>query len=189
MGLVQLTNGGVYQFITQGGSTNHIASTGGSNFPFQTYFAQGIITSTSSSNTLWTTNLNGILTQKVLHVYRDPTSNSNNPLMINTDSVSTTSITTLSKLAASGSLYCLYGSGSNTHTIDLMSPSTRTGVYLRIVKISNNSATITIDPSSTVNGSSSLSCSDPYCTIELLSIDSPIATTEWIVLSQKGAWS
>jgi hypothetical protein len=52
MAIIELTNGGVYSFITQGGSTAHIASLGGTDYPFAIYCMQGIITSASSTSTI-----------------------------------------------------------------------------------------------------------------------------------------
>lgn len=188
MAEIQLSNGGVYNFITQGGSTAHIASIGGTDYPFKTYFMQGILT--SGSSIIKNLTANGLVLTQGLHRYANPIINAYGPLPIDTDSIATSSINTGNKLLASGSMYSFYG--NTNHLIDLATPNdAKNGTIVRFMKLTNTTNIITITANSlTINSSSSLSCSDPYATIELISTDDPVTTGgKWIILSKNGAWS
>ncbi len=188
MAEIQLSNGGVYNFITQGGSTAHIAPIGGTDYPFQTYFMQGIITSGSSTSTINSLTVNNILLHQGLKQYRSPIDGGiYGPVPIDTDSVSITTINSYQRLLTSGSMYSFYG--NTDHSIRLASPNTaKYGTIVRIMKLTNTTNTLAITAS--INSSSSIACSDPYGTIELISTDDPVtAGGKWIILSKTGAWS
>lgn len=194
MAIVELSNGGVYNFITQGGSTAHIASVGGTDYPFQTYFSQGILTSGSSTSTVGSLTINGILLHQGLQQYRAPVDGGvYGPLPIDTDTVATTAFTPNGyiKLQKSGSMYSFYG--NTNHTITLLPPSTaKFGTIVKFIKLTNNTNTITINVQSgyMINDSSSLASSDAYCTLEIISTDDPVTPGgRWIILSKNGTWT
>lgn len=188
MAEIQLSNGGVYNFITQGGSTAHIASIGGTDYPFKTYFMQGILT--SGSSIIKNLTANGLMLTQGLHRYINPIDNLYGPLPIDTDSIATLSINTGNKLLASGSMYSFYG--NTNHSINLATPNdAKYGTIVRFMKLTNTTNTLAITASGwPINSSSSIACSDPYATIELISTDDPVTSGgRWIILSKTGAWS
>lgn len=191
MAVIQLSNGGVYNFITQGGSTAHIASVGGTDYPFQTYFMQGIITSGSSTSTINSLTVNNILLHQGLKQYKSPIDGGiYGPVPIDTDSVSITTINSYQRLLASGSMYSFYG--NTDHSVRLAAPSTaKYGTIVRFMKLTNTTNTLAITASAfPINSSSSIACSDPYATIELISADDPVQPGgRWVILSKTGAWS
>jgi hypothetical protein len=190
MAAIQLSNGGVYNFITQGGSTAHIASIGGTDYPFQTYFMQGILTSGSSTSTMGSLTVNGILLHQGLKQYKSPIDGGiYGPVPIDTDTVAVTDLKVNGylKLVQSGSMYSFYG--NTNHSIDLLTPGgAKYGTIVRFIKLTNTTNTLSITGS--INSSSSIACSDAFCTIELISADDPVtAGGKWIILSKNGAWS
>lgn len=189
MAIVELSNGGVYNFITQGGSTTHIASFGGTDYPFQTYFIQGIVTSGSSTSTINNIIANNTLTYHGLQRYKDPTKaigSSDAGVVVNTVATVTSSLTSRAILEASGGIYIFRN--NSDHYINLCSATTASpGTVIRFIKPNSNTNIIKIDPTGSINDSSSLSCSDPFCTIELMSVLAD--TSKWIILSKTGAWS
>jgi hypothetical protein len=193
MAVIQLSNGGVYNFITQGGSTAHIASVGGTDYPFQTYFMQGIITSGSSTSTINSLTVNNILLHQGLKQYKSPIDGGiYGPVPIDTDTISVTNlqINGYPKLVQSGSMYSFYG--NTDHSVRLASPSqAKYGTIVRFMKLTNTTNTLAITGSGgLINSSSSIACSDPYATIELISADDPVASGgRWVILSKTGAWS
>ena len=188
MAIVELSNGGVYNFITQGGSTAHIASFGGTDYPFQTYFIQGIVTSGSSTSTINNLIANNTLTYRSLQRYKDPTKSIGSAdagVVVNTVATVTSSLTSAAILEASGGIYIFRN--NSDHYIDLCSAITAgAGTIIRFIKPNSNTHTIKIDTTA-INDSGSLSCSDPFCTIELMSVLAD--TSKWIILSKTGAWS
>lgn len=193
MAEIQLSNGGVYNFITQGGSTAHIASIGGTDYPFKTYFMQGIITSGSSTSTINSLTVNNILLHQGLKQYRSPIDGGiYGPVPIDTDTISVTDLKVNGylKLVQSGSMYSFYG--NTNHSIELSTPSNaKYGTIVRFMKLTNTTNTLAITASGLpINSSSSIACSDPYATIELISTDDPVTSGgRWIILSKTGAWS
>ena len=189
MAIVELSNGGVYNFITQGGSTNHIASFGGTDYPFQTYFIQGIVTSGSSTSTINNLIANNTLTYRGLQRYKDPTKaigSADAGVVVNTVATVTSSLTSAAILEASGGIY-IFRNNANHH-VNLCSAGTAGhGTIIRFIKSDSNTNTIKLQPTGSINDSGSLSCSDPFCTIELMSIQG--GSAKWIILSKNGAWS
>ena len=190
MAEIQLSNGGVYNFITQGGSTAHIASIGGTDYPFKTYFMQGILTSGSSTSTINSLTVNNILLHQGLKQYKSPIDGGiYGPVPIDTDTISVTNLLNNGyvKLVQSGSMYSFYG--NTDHSVRLVSPSgAKYGTIVRFMKLTNTTNTLSITAS--INSSSSIACSDPYGTIELISADDPVtAGGRWVILSKTGAWS
>ena len=191
MAIVELSNGGVYNFITQGGSTAHIASFGGTDYPFQTYFIQGIVTSGSSTSIINNIIANNTLTYHGLQRYKDPTNTIGNSstdagIVVNTAVTATSSLTSAAILEASGGIY-IFRNNANHHVNLCSAGAAGYGTIIRFIKSDSNTNTIKLQPTGSINDSSSLSCSDPFCTIELMSIQG--GSAKWIILSKNGSWS
>ena len=105
---------------------------------------------------------------------------------INSETVVTSSINTYDKLFISGSLYVISGSGD--HHFILPEPDLKPGVVVKIFKNSGDANLITINPSSTgkINNALTKSCSDPYCSVELISMHS---NPGWAIVSSIGTWT
>lgn len=190
-GIIFLQNRGVYQFSTARNSTNTISLLAGTDTPFQKGFYGGITLyrnigfDTSTNPSQITLDNHGIQLHRGLFQYKMGTDTTKHPY-INSDLIPTCSISTFDQLLASGSLYIIHGSGS--HQIELPAAANQPGVAIKIFKNSPNTSSITIKPGgmSTINAATSKSCSDPYCSVELIALH---GDPGWAIVSSIGTWT
>lgn len=190
-GIIFLQNQGVYQFSTARNSTDTISLIAGTDSPFHRNFYGGITAHTRSLfDTADTPNPvtidnHGIYLNRGLIQYKMGEGTTYQPY-INSQTVATSSITSYEQLLISGSLYVISGSGD--HHFILPVASGKPGVVVKIFKDSGDSNLITINPafSSTINNALTKSCSDPYCSVELISMHS---NPGWAIVSSIGTWT
>ena len=190
-GIIFLQNQGVYQFSTARNSTDTITLIAGTDAPFHQDFYGGITAHTRSlfdtaeSPNPVTIDNYGIYLNRGLVQYKMGTDRLKHPY-INSETVVTSSINTYDKLLISGSLYVISGSGD--HHFILPEPDLKPGVVVKIFKNSGDANLITINPSSTgkINNALTKSCSDPYCSVELISMHS---NPGWAIVSAIGTWT
>lgn len=190
-GIIFLQNQGVYQFTTARNSTDTISLIAGTDAPFRQDFYGGITAHTRSLFDTTTTpdpvtiDNHGIYLNRGLIQYKMGADRTKHPY-INSDTVVTSSITSYDQLLISGSLYVISGSGD--HHFILPQPDLKTGVVVKIFKNSGDSNLITINPylSSKINNALTKSCSDPYCSVELISMHS---NPGWAIVSSIGTWT
>lgn len=193
MGLTILQNNGVYQFSSARNTTNVISLIAGTDFPFRRVFYDGITLYTGVSDmgndgrTVTIDNY-GIYKNRGLFQYQTGNTTADLPF-INGDLVATSSITSVTMLLASGSLYAI--SGSADHHFILPSPTSIDvpGTVIKIFKNSPDSNLITINPIGVarINNELTKSCSDPYCSVELISLGQ--SRPGWAIVSSIGTWT
>ena len=190
-GIIFLQNQGVYQFTTARNSTDTITLIAGTDAPFRQDFYGGItahtrsLVDTAESPNPVTIDNHGIYLNRGLIQYKMGSDRTQHPY-INSDTVVTSSITSYEQLLISGSLYIISGSGD--HHFILPAASDKPGVVVKIFKDSGDANLITINPSSTgkINNALTKSCSDPYCSVELISMHS---NPGWAIVSSIGTWT
>lgn len=190
-GIIFLQNQGVYQFTTARNSTDTISLIAGTDAPFHRDFYGGITAHTRSlfdtadtPNPVTIDNY-GIYLNRGLVQYKMGQGTTYQPY-INSETVTTSSITSYEQLLISGSLYVISGSGD--HHFILPAASDKPGVVVKIFKDSGDANLITINPagSSKINNALTKSCSDPYCSVELISMHS---NPGWAIVSAIGTWT
>lgn len=190
-GIIFLQNQGVYQFSTARNSTETISLIAGTDAPFHRDFYGGI---TAHTRSLFDTveipspvtiDNHGIYLNRGLVQYKMGQGTTYQPY-INSETVTTSSITSYEQLLLSGSLYVISGSGD--HHFILPAASEKPGVVVKIFKDSGDANLITINPagSSKINNELTKSCSDPYCSVELISMHS---NPGWAIVSAIGTWT
>ena len=192
MGLTFLQNNGVYQFSTARNSTNVISLVAGTDFPFHRVYYDGITLYTGSNDldvtgrTVTIDNY-GIYKNRGLFQYQIGNTTANLPY-INGDLVATSSITDATALLNSGSLYVISGSTDHHFILPASSDFNVLGTVIKIFKDSPNSNLITINPNGVarINNASAMSCSDPYCSVELIALQS---RPGWAIVSSIGTWT
>ena len=190
-GIIFLQNQGVYQFTTARNSTDTITLIAGTDAPFRQDFYGGIVAHTRSlfdtadTPDPVTIDNYGIYLNRGLVQYKMGYDITQHPY-INSLMVVTSSIDTYDKLLISGSLYVISGSGD--HHFILPQPDLKPGVVVKIFKNSGDTNLITINPISTgkINNALTKSCSDPYCSVELISMHS---NPGWAIVSAIGTWT
>ena len=190
-GIIFLQNQGVYQFTTARNSTDTITLIAGTDAPFRQDFYGGITAHTRSlfdtaeSPNPVTIDNHGIYLNRGLIQYKMGSDRTQHPY-INSETVVTSSIDTYDKLLISGSLYVISGSGDHHFILPL--PNSKPGVVVKIFKNSGDANLITINPISTgkINNALTKSCSDPYCSVELISMHS---NPGWAIVSSIGTWT
>ena len=190
-GIIFLQNQGVYQFTTARNSTNTISLIAGTDAPFHQDFYGGITAHTRSlfdtadTPDPVTIDNHGIYLNRGLVQYKMGQGTIYQPY-INSETVTTSSITSYDQLLISGSLYVISGSGD--HHFILPAASVKPGVVVKIFKNSGDANLITINPdgNSKINNELTKSCSDPYCSVELISMHS---NPGWAIVSAIGTWT
>ena len=192
MGLTILQNNGVYQFSSARNTTNVISLISGTDFPFHRVFYDGITLYTGVSDMgedgrLVTIDNYGIYKNRGLFQYQTGNTTADLPY-INGDLVATSSITTDNMLLASGSLYVISGSTDHHFILPASSDLNVIGTVIKIFKDSPDSNLITINPNgnSRINNALTKSCSDPYCSVELIALQS---RPGWAIVSSIGTWT
>ena len=190
-GIIFLQNQGVYQFTTARNSTDTISLIAGTDSPFHRDFYGGItaytrsLFDTADTPDPVTIDNHGIYLNRGLVQYKMGQGTIYQPY-INSETVTTSSITSYEQLLISGSLYVISGSGD--HHFILPAASEKPGVVVKIFKDSGDANLITINPagSSKINNALTKSCSDPYCSVELISMHS---NPGWAIVSAIGTWT
>jgi hypothetical protein len=193
-GIIFLQNQGVYQFTTARNSTDTISLIAGTDAPFRQDFYGGITAHTRSlfasadTPNPVTIDNHGIYLNRGLVQYKMGYDRTQHPY-INSDTVVTSSITSYDQLLISGSLYVISGSGDHHFILPSTSElSNKPGVVVKIFKNSGDANLITINPNGTgkINNALTKSCSDPYCSVELISMHS---NPGWAIVSAIGTWT
>lgn len=180
MALILVESGNVYQFTTLGTSTTSVAQIAGSQEIYDKRFLTGLTIHGGNNATLTTETgstaiLNGITEINGTHEFKY--------YDVDATSWTTSSITTAAQWNESGSFLMIRGAADH-HVIP--AGSGYTGRILKVMKRDNNSNLVTLDPflSANINGSTSLSSSDPYAYIEIIQVPGG-----WRILNKQGTWT
>ena len=182
MALILVASGNVYQFTTIGTSTTTVAQIAGSQEIYDKRFWTGLTihggnNATLTSETGSTAILNGITEINGTHEFKY--------YDVVATSWTTSSITTAAQWNESGSFLMIRGAADH-HVIPAGIGNMDPGRILKVMKRDNNSNLVTLDPPSptTINGSTSLSSSDPYAYIEMIA-----TSVGWRILNKQGTWT
>jgi hypothetical protein len=182
MALILVASGNVYQFTTIGTSTTTVAQIAGSQEIYDKRFLTGLTIHGGNNATLTTETgstaiLNGITEINGTHEFKY--------YDVLATSWTTSSITTAAQWNESGSFLMIRGAADH-HVIPAGAGNVNPGRILKVMKRDNNSNLVTLDPqgTTTINGSTSLSSSDPYAYIEMIQ-----TSAGWRILNTRGTWT
>jgi hypothetical protein len=182
MGLIEVKSGNVYQFTTLGTDTTSVIQIAGSQEVYDKRFLTGLTIHGGNNATLTTETgstaiLNGITEINGVHEFKyyDVFAPSN----------PTSSITNAAQWNESGSFLMIRGAADHL-VIPAGSGNVNLGRILKVMKRDNNANLVTLDPQglTTINGSTSLSSSDPYAYIEMIQ-----TSVGWRILNKQGTWT
>jgi hypothetical protein len=182
MALIPVTSGNVYQFTTLGTATTSVAQIAGSQEIYDKRFLTGLTVAGGNAATLTTETgstavLNGITEINGIHKFKY--------YDVVATNWTTSSLTTAEQWNVSGSFLMIRGAADH-HVIPAGSGFVNLGRILKVMKRDDNSNLVTLDPQgiTTINGSSSLSSSDPYAYIEMIQ-----TSAGWRILNTRGTWT
>lgn len=183
MPLIQVDSGNVYQFTTIGTSTTSVAQIAGSQEVYDKKFLSGL--TISGTGSIATLTLEAGATAIFNGVTEINGPNEFNFYDVDAASWTTSSLTTIAQWNESGSFLMIRGAADH-HVIPAGGASIYPGRILKVMKRDNNSNLVRLDPTGTtnINGSTSLSSSDPYAYIEMIQ-----TTSGWRILNTRGTWS
>lgn len=182
MALILVSSGNVYQFTTIGTSTTSVAQIAGSQEIYDKRFLTGLTIHGGNNATLTTETgstaiLNGITEINGTHEFKY--------YDVIATNWTTSSITNAAQWNHSGSFLMIRGAADHL-VIPAGSVTVNPGRILKVMKRDNNSNLVTLDPqgTTTINGSTSLSSTDPYAYIEMIQ-----TSVGWRILNKQGTWT